>query len=138
MSEWKIRFGTAGTSDSFTAMGYKNSLDIPAYTEKMGLDAFEYQCGHGVRLGLDKARQMADDAAARGILFSVHAPYYISASSLDEEKRLNSVNYLLQSAALCSRARRSAGRWAAGGSSSTPAAAAGRAGKLPWKKRWTP
>ena len=71
MSEWKIRFGTAGTSDSFTAMGYKNSLDIPAYTEKMGLDAFEYQCGHGVRLGLDKARQMADDAAARGILFSV-------------------------------------------------------------------
>ena len=101
MSECKIRFGTAGTSDSFTAMGYKNSLDIPAYTEKMGLDAFEYQCGHGVRLGLDKARQMADDAAARGILFSVHAPYYISASSLDEEKRLNSVNYLLQSAALC-------------------------------------
>ena len=101
MSEWKIRFGTAGTSDSFTAMGYKNSLDIPAYTEKMGLDAFEYQCGHGGRLGLDKARQMADDAAARGILFSVHAPYYISASSLDEEKRLNSVNYLLQSAALC-------------------------------------
>lgn len=101
MSEWKIRFGTAGTSDSFAAMGYKNSLDIPAYTEKMGLDAFEYQCGHGVRLGLDKARQMADDAAARGILFSVHAPYYISASSLDEEKRLNSVNYLLQSAALC-------------------------------------
>ena len=46
MSEWKVRFGTAGTSDSFTAMGYKNSLDIPAYTEKMGLDAFEYQCGH--------------------------------------------------------------------------------------------
>ena len=42
MSEWKIRFGTAGISDSFTVMGYKNSLDIPAYTEKMGLDAFEY------------------------------------------------------------------------------------------------
>ena len=77
------------------------------------------------------ARQMADDAAARGILFSVHAPYYISASSLDEEKRLNSVNYLLHSAALCRR-------WAADGSSSTPAAAAGRAGKLLWKKRWTP
>lgn len=97
----------------------------------MGLDAFEYQCGHGVRLGLDKARQMADDAAARGILFSVHAPYYISASSLDEEKRLNSVNYLLQSAALC---RALGGRR----SSSTPAAAAGRAGKLPWKSAGHP
>ena len=28
----KIRFGTAGTSDSFEAKGYKSSLDIPAYT----------------------------------------------------------------------------------------------------------
>ena len=32
MSEWHIRFGTAGTSDSFEAKGYKTSLDIPAYT----------------------------------------------------------------------------------------------------------
>ncbi len=99
--DWKIRFGTAGTSDSFAAKGYKNSLDIPAYTAEMGLDAFEYQCGRGVRLGLDKAARMAADAAARGILFSVHAPYYISMSSLEEDKRLNSVNYLLQSAAVC-------------------------------------
>ena len=101
MSDWKIRFGTAGTSDSLAAKGYKNSLDIPAYTAEMGLDAFEYQCGHGVRLGLEKAARMAADAAERGILFSVHAPYYISMSSLEEDKRLNSVNYLLQSAAVC-------------------------------------
>ena len=101
MSDWKIRFGTAGTSDSFAAKGYKNSLDIPAYTAEMGLGAFEYQCGHGVRLGLEKAARMAADAAERGILFSVHAPYYISMSSLEEDKRLNSVNYLLQSAAVC-------------------------------------
>ena len=101
MSDWKIRFGTAGTSDSFAAKGYKNSLDIPAYTAEMGLAAFEYQCGHGVRLGLEKAARMAADAAERGILFSVHAPYYISMSSLEEDKRLNSVNYLLQSAAVC-------------------------------------
>ena len=107
MSAWQhpgsgqIRFGTAGTSDSFAARGYKNSLDIPQYTAEMGLDAFEYQCGHGVRLGLDKAQRMAADAAARGIWFSVHAPYYISMSSLEEDKRLNSIRYLLQSAAVC-------------------------------------
>ena len=99
--DWKIRFGTAGTSDSFEAKGYKSSLDIPAYTAEMGLDAFEYQCGHGVRLGLDKAAKMAALAAPKDILFSVHAPYYISMSSLEEDKRLNSVNYLLQSAAVC-------------------------------------
>ena len=101
MSMEKIRFGTAGTSDSFTAQGYKNSLDIPRYTAGMGLNAFEYQCGHGVRLGLEKAAKMAVDAAERDIRFSVHAPYYISMSSLEEEKRLNSVQYLLQSAAVC-------------------------------------
>ena len=130
MSDWKIRFGTAGTSDSFAAKGYKNSLDIPAYTAEMGLDAFEYQCGHGVRLGLEKAARMAADAAERGILFSVHAPYYISMSSLEEDKRLNSVN--------CCKARRSARHWAAGASSSTRAAAASRAGRRPWKRRWIP
>lgn len=94
-----IRFGTAGQSESFAAMGYKSSLDIPEYTAKFGLNAFEYQCGRGVRLGQDKAEKMAADAAARGILFSLHAPYYISMSSLEEDKRLHSVDYLLQSAA---------------------------------------
>ena len=102
MSEaWNIRFGTAGTSDSFAAQGYKSSLDVPEYTAKMGLNAFEYQCGRGVRLGLDKAARMAALAAQRDILFSVHAPYYISMSSLEEDKRLNSIQYLLQSAAVC-------------------------------------
>ena len=101
MSGWRIRFGTAGQSESFAAMGYKSSLDVPEYTARMGLDAFEYQCGRGVRLGQEKASQMAVLAAERDILFSVHAPYYISMSSLEEEKRLKSIDYLLQSCAAC-------------------------------------
>lgn len=101
MNDMTLRFGPAGISDSFAAQGYKTSLDIPAYTAGMGLDAFEYQCGHGVRLAEDKARQMAALAAEKGVVFSVHAPYYISMSSLDEEKRLGSIRYLLQSAQLC-------------------------------------
>jgi deoxyribonuclease-4 len=99
--EGRIRFGTAGESDSFAALGYKSSLDIPEYTARMGLDAFEYQCGRGVRLGLEKAAKMAALAAERDIRFSVHAPYYISMSSLEEDKRLNSIQYLLQSCAVC-------------------------------------
>ena len=101
MSGWRIRFGTAGQSESFAAMGYKSSLEVPEYTARMGLDAFEYQCGRGVRLGQEKASQMAVLAAERDILFSVHAPYYISMSSLEEEKRLKSIDYLLQSCAAC-------------------------------------
>ena len=78
-------------------MGYKDSLDVPEYTAKFGLNAFEYQCGRGVRLGEAKAKVMAQRAAERDILFSLHAPYFISMSSLEEEKRLNSINYILDS-----------------------------------------
>lgn len=101
MSSAEIRFGTAGQSESFAAQGYKSSLDVPAYTAAMGLNAFEYQCGRGVRLGLDKAAKMAALAQERDVLFSVHAPYYISMSSLEEDKRLASIDYLLQSCAVC-------------------------------------
>lgn len=95
-----IRFGTAGISDSFDAMGFKNSLDIPAYIERFQLHAFEYQCGRGVRLGLDKAAEMARRAEKPDILFSVHAPYFISMSSMVEETRLKSIDYILQSCRL--------------------------------------
>ena len=92
-------FGTAGASESFKAMGYKSSAQVPEYTAAMGLDAFEYQCGRGVRLGAQLAQAIREGAEARGICFSLHAPYYISMSSMEEEKRLNSVSYILQSAA---------------------------------------
>ena len=95
-----IRFGTAGISDSFDAMGFKNSLDIPTYIERFQLHAFEYQCGRGVRLGLDKAAEMARRAEKPDILFSVHAPYFISMSSMVEETRLKSIDYILQSCRL--------------------------------------
>lgn len=92
------KFGPAGNSESFFKMGYKGSLDVPEYVEKMGLDAFEYQCGRGVNIGLDKAALLGKKAAEKGIALSLHAPYYISMSSVEEEKRLNSLNYILSSA----------------------------------------
>ena len=94
------RFGTAGLSDSYRVRSFDPQA-MAEYTASFGLTAFEYQCGRGVRLGLDKAAALKEAFDAKGITFSVHAPYYISMSSLEEDKRLNSVNYLLQSAALC-------------------------------------
>lgn len=91
-------FGPAGNSDSFSKMGYKHSLQVPEYIEKMGLDAFEYQCGRGVNIGQDKATELGLLAASKGIKLSLHAPYYISMSSVEEQKRLNSVKYILDSA----------------------------------------
>lgn len=93
-----VKFGPAGSADSFKEMGYKSSLQIPEYLTKFGLNAFEYQCGRGVNIGEDKAKQLGIIAKEKGITLSLHAPYYISMSSVEEEKRLNSVNYILASA----------------------------------------
>ena len=79
-------------------MGYKNSTQIPAYLAEMNLDAFEYQCGRGVRLAEKTAASIQKAATLHNIVYSLHAPYYISMSSMEEEKRLNSVEYILQSA----------------------------------------
>ena len=92
------KFGPAGTGDSFKALGYKTSLQVPQYLVEMRLDHFEYQCGRGVNIGLDKANELGKIAKEKGITLSLHAPYYISMSSVDEEKRLNSINYILASA----------------------------------------
>lgn len=96
------KFGTAGLSESYRDLKINGFAPgaLAEYTASFGLDAFEYQCGRGVRLALDKAAQLRAAGQARGITFSVHAPYYISMSSLEEEKRLHSVDYLLQSCAL--------------------------------------
>lgn len=92
------KFGPAGNSDSFKTMGYKHSLQVPEYIVKKGLDAFEYQCGRGVNIGEEKARDLGKIAAENGVALSLHAPYYISMSSVEEEKRLNSIRYILDSA----------------------------------------
>lgn len=92
------KFGPAGNSESFSAMGYKSSLQVPQYIEQMGLDVFEYQCGRGVNIGAEKAAQLGVLAKEKGIGLSLHAPYYISMSSVEEEKRLNSIRYILESA----------------------------------------
>ena len=92
------KFGPAGTGDNFKALGFKTSLQVPQYLVNIGLDHFEYQCGRGVNIGIDKAIELGSLAREKGITLSLHAPYYISMSSVEEEKRLNSINYIMASA----------------------------------------
>ena len=94
----QARFGPAGTPDSFGAMGYKKTVQIPEYLAHFGLTAFEYQCGRGVRVNEAAVTQLGELCRAGNIALSLHAPYYISLSSIEEEKRRNSVGYILDSA----------------------------------------
>ena len=93
-------FGAAGNSDSFYTQGHKASEEMPAWLHNMGLDAYEYQCGNGVRCGQQTAEKIAQKAKENGIAMSVHSPYYINLATADDEKRAGSVNYILQSSQL--------------------------------------
>lgn len=92
----KIKFGAAGNSDSFYAAGHKASEEMPAWLGEMGLDAYEYQCGNGVRCGAATAGKIRAAAEAAGITLSVHSPYYINLATPEEEKRIGSIRYIMQ------------------------------------------
>jgi len=100
---YELKFGPAGNSLSFFEMGYKSSVSAFEYLDKLGLTAYEYQCGRGVRISDESASQIKSEAEKHGIAVSLHAPYYISMSSVEPEKRDNSVKYILESAAAVSK-----------------------------------
>ncbi len=95
----KAKFGPAGTSDSFAVKGYKKSIQMPLYLKEMGLDHFEYQCGRGVKISQEGAALFGEACSKENISLSLHAPYYISLSSVEAEKRDKSIEYIYQSAA---------------------------------------
>ena len=93
-------FGPAGNSDSFVAQGFKSTMDAPKFLSQMGLDAYEYQCGKGVKTSKETAVKFGAKAKENNITLSIHAPYYISLSSVEEEKRNNSIGYIMQTGKL--------------------------------------
>ena len=93
-------FGVAGNSDSFYKSGNKASEQMPKWLADFGLDAYEYQCGNGVRCGQQTAEKIAEEARKNNIVMSVHSPYYINLAQNDEQKRAGSINYIIQSAQL--------------------------------------
>ena len=90
-------FGPAGSSEAFSKI-HKSSADMPMYLKEMGLDAFEYQCGQGGRGSDATGAALKQKAEEAGITLSLHAPYFISLSSVEPEKRDKSIDYILQSA----------------------------------------
>ena len=93
-----VKFGTAGNPEIFYDEGGKSSLEMPSWLEKIGLDAYEYQCGRGVKISDEAARKLAKQAENHNIVLSVHAPYFINISSTEPEKIDNGINYMLQTA----------------------------------------
>ncbi len=93
----QAKFGPAGNGADFYSAGLKSTAQAPAWLREYGLDAYEYQCGQGVRGSDEVFAKIGDEAAKNGIALSLHAPYFISLSGIEEEKRLKSVDYIRQS-----------------------------------------
>lgn len=93
-----VLFGPAGTPQGFFDRGYKKSLQLPEFLDEIGLELFEYQCGNGVTVGEATARRLGDAFREKGKFLSIHAPYFISLSSVEPEKRDNSIGYILKTA----------------------------------------
>ena len=97
------KFGPGGNSDSFKLAGFSSSLDAPAWIASLGLDAYEYEAGNGLSASPNMLRTIGREAQTHNIKMSYHAPYFISLSGIDPEKRSKSVSYIKQSvdAAYC-------------------------------------
>ncbi len=90
-------FGPGGNSDAFRAAGNKSTLQAPAWLKEIGLDAYEFEAGRGINAGDEALRRIGEEAKRHDILMSLHAPYYISLSSIDEDKRTKSIDYITRS-----------------------------------------
>ncbi|MDR1755067.1 MAG: TIM barrel protein [Eubacterium sp.] len=96
-----ISFGPGGNSISFGNKKFPE--DLPEYLECFGLNGYEFECGRGVRISEKTYNLVPDLAKKHNICLSLHAPYYISLSSDNEETRLKSVNYIIESAKAAKR-----------------------------------
>ncbi|MBR6709804.1 MAG: TIM barrel protein, partial [Clostridia bacterium] len=90
-------FGPGGNSESFYAEGFKSTLQAPGWVAARGLGAYEYQAGNGLTASLPTLSKIGDKAREHGVAMSLHAPYYISLSGVDPEKRLKSIDYITRS-----------------------------------------
>ena len=90
-------FGPGGNGELFYAEGNKSTLQSPGWLKKFGLDAFEYEAGNGISGSEATLRAIGEKAREHGILMSLHTPYFISLSGIEEEKRLKSIEYIRKS-----------------------------------------
>lgn len=93
----QVRFGAGGNSESFYNQGHKSSLEAPGWLKELGLNAYEYQCTYGVKIGKETAKKLGRLARENGIALSIHAPYYINLCGTDEVKKEKTKEHLLKS-----------------------------------------
>jgi len=85
-------FGPGGNSVDFP---FKSSLEAPGWLASLGLDLYEYECGRGVNISEESARELGSRARQAGIALTLHAPYFVSLANPDPESLKKTVGYVL-------------------------------------------
>ena len=97
MNRDRAFFGPGGNGEAFYAAKKKSTVEAPAWLKEIGLDAYEYEAGNGLRTSEQTLRLIGEEASSHGICMSYHTPYFISLSGIETEKRLKSIDYIKQS-----------------------------------------
>ena len=87
-------FGPGGNGRAFYADAKRSTSEAPQWLRSYGLDAYEYEAGNGLRASETFLKDLGRRASEEGIKLSLHAPYFISLSSAEKEKRDKSVEYI--------------------------------------------
>lgn len=90
-------FGPGGNSTAFKLAGGKTTVQAPEWVSSIGLNAYEYEAGKGVVASPAVLAEIGQEAKKHNIKMSLHTPYFISLSGVEEAKRLNSITYIQES-----------------------------------------
>ena len=91
-----LRIGPSGNSLSFYEQGHKRTKEAASWLAGMGLTAYEYSFGRGVRISAEAAAEIAGEFAKYDIEISSHAPYYTNFANPDSDMIEKSVGYIRQ------------------------------------------
>ena len=82
----KAKFCVAGFPVNFFDSKYgKKRENIFTWIEEIGLDGIELQCTYGIRMKEEQAIFYRELAEKHHLILTMHAPYYISLASLNNE-----------------------------------------------------
>lgn len=96
-------FGTSGFPPSFLNEHKGRREAIFYWLKDYGLDWIELQNTRGVKMPNEQAELYSRLAMEYGIGISIHAPYYITLASADNEVKNRSLERIMQCVALCER-----------------------------------
>lgn len=92
-----IKFGPSGLSEDFKDTGLKTVADAAKWIKSKNLDCFEYSFGRGVNLSTATAESIGQAFNQEQVELSVHAPYFINLATVEEDKALNNIKYIMDS-----------------------------------------